>query len=94
MNISLLLSLSCFPLKTFQHYFWTDRHFSEYSKKEEMSTGYTFRIYQELQMTTIFMMGRLKAFYGLCDWKWDINHDSPCYYPSLFQHVQDQHRQK
>lgn len=32
--------------------------------------GYTFRIYQAPQMTTIFMMGRLKAFYALCDWKW------------------------
>lgn len=39
MNISLLLSLSCFPLKTFQDYFWTDRQFSEYAKMEEMSTG-------------------------------------------------------
>lgn len=24
----------------------------------------------------------------------DINHDSPCYYLSQFQHVQDQHRQE
>lgn len=24
----------------------------------------------------------------------DINNDSHCYYPSLFQHVQDQHRQR